>query len=335
METDAGQRMDASMRNEDKAHLESRAGDMVNMITRALGVAPRNISKATAKNYDYADKIALQHLVEVARAQQAEPVVDDAMVEKIARRIAPNNGDTSDIAWQHLTARGEHHQYINIVRDVLTAYAAPSAQAEPSDNDGYMETISGGGYFSPEPPAAVPGQVGDLRETVMAAIKGTIPRPGGYADYSDIVENIVRALQSATPEARAGEVSEADVERSSRALCADHYAKRFSKPIDDPHVQRNVENNWHIYAEQVRVVLQASSVRGAGAEEKWYRHKKRGTLYRVITDQATLQAVGTIPDETQMVVYRGQDGMMWTRPYVEFHDGRFERAAAPRTTGEV
>lgn len=62
---------------------------------------------------------------------------------------------------------------------------------------------------------------------------------------------------------------------------------------------------------------------------KWYRHKRRGTLYQIITDQAGLQAVGNIPDETQMVVYRGQDGMIWTRPYVEFYDGRFEPIDAP------
>lgn len=66
----------------------------------------------------------LQKIKDALLRRPVEPVVTDEMVENIARRIAPNNGDTAEIAWAHLTARGEHHQYLNTVRDVLKAYPA-------------------------------------------------------------------------------------------------------------------------------------------------------------------------------------------------------------------
>lgn len=39
------------------------------------------------------------------------------------------------------------------------------------------------------------------------------------------------------------------LERCARALCARHYAARFGKLVDDPHVQMNVDGNWHLFME--------------------------------------------------------------------------------------
>lgn len=47
------------------------------------------------------------------------------------------------------------------------------------------------------------------------------------------------------------------VERVARALCARHYADRFSKPVDDPHVQRNVAGNWALFADDACIAIEA------------------------------------------------------------------------------
>ena len=52
-----------------------------------------------------------------------------------------------------------------------------------------------------------------------------------------------------------------------------------------------------------------------------YRHKKRGTKYRLIEAGAILEATGE-----RVVVYQCiDDGQVWVRPHAEFFDGRFER----------
>ena len=53
------------------------------------------------------------------------------------------------------------------------------------------------------------------------------------------------------------------------------------------------------------------------------KHKRRGTTYEVVGD-ASVQASMPIHEGDHIVVYRGQDGALWARPYKEFHDGRFE-----------
>lgn len=66
-----------------------------------------------------------------------------------------------------------------------------------------------------------------------------------------------------------------------------------------------------------------------------YRHKKRGTIYEVV-GEATLQcAANPALDEQPLVIYRGEDGMLWARGVTEFHDGRFEALATPQQGQEV
>lgn len=55
-----------------------------------------------------------------------------------------------------------------------------------------------------------------------------------------------------------------------------------------------------------------------------YRHKKRGTTYKVV-GRADLQAGEPCPEGTTLVVYRClETGALWARPDTEFYDGRFE-----------
>ena len=59
------------------------------------------------------------------------------------------------------------------------------------------------------------------------------------------------------------------------------------------------------------------------AQNGRYRHRKRGTIYRVQT-HAELQAAAPVPEGTTLTVYLGDDGSAWARPKAEFEDGRFE-----------
>ncbi len=55
-----------------------------------------------------------------------------------------------------------------------------------------------------------------------------------------------------------------------------------------------------------------------------YRHKKRGTTYRVLSS-ARLQVADPTLDMTSVVVYQDEEsGLVWVRPEGEFFDGRFE-----------
>ena len=64
--------------------------------------------------------------------------------------------------------------------------------------------------------------------------------------------------------------------------------------------------------------------------DKW-RHKKRGTVYEVITDSASLQCSAAeefeiMFDDDTWTVYRNvETGHIWVRPTEEFLDGRFDR----------
>lgn len=55
-----------------------------------------------------------------------------------------------------------------------------------------------------------------------------------------------------------------------------------------------------------------------------YRHKKRGTTYKVI-GTGTVQAAAPIPEGTVVTIYQcEQTNALWVRPTSEFIDGRFE-----------
>jgi hypothetical protein len=56
-----------------------------------------------------------------------------------------------------------------------------------------------------------------------------------------------------------------------------------------------------------------------------YRHRRRGTLYKVV-GRAVLQTDRPLADDEELVVYEGKDGHLWARPIDEFYDGRFQRA---------
>lgn len=57
-----------------------------------------------------------------------------------------------------------------------------------------------------------------------------------------------------------------------------------------------------------------------------YRHKVRGTTYRVLFEAAKTSSIIAALDDMTMVVYQAEhDGLVWVRPALEFFDGRFER----------
>jgi hypothetical protein len=57
--------------------------------------------------------------------------------------------------------------------------------------------------------------------------------------------------------------------------------------------------------------------------QRW-KHKKRGTFY-VVTKIGTLQCSDSEFDDKPVVIYTGDNGNVYARPYAEFIDGRFER----------
>lgn len=54
------------------------------------------------------------------------------------------------------------------------------------------------------------------------------------------------------------------------------------------------------------------------------RHKKRGTIYEIV-GPAIFQTEKPISDDASVMVYRGEDGLLWVREITEFADGRFEK----------
>lgn len=74
----------------------------------------------------------------------------------------------------------------------------------------------------------------------------------------------------------------------------------------------------------------------ASPGEHW-RHKKRGTVYEVVTDTASLQCSAAPDFEATFeydnwTVYKSvATGAFYVRPTPEFMDGRFERLSSGET----
>jgi hypothetical protein len=75
----------------------------------------------------------------------------------------------------------------------------------------------------------------------------------------------------------------------------------------------------------------AGSRRTKRVMDTW-RHKKRGTVYTEV-GTAVLQSAAPIGDSERLMIYRGEDGQLWARPFSEFMDGRFERIDVPAPSG--
>ena len=56
------------------------------------------------------------------------------------------------------------------------------------------------------------------------------------------------------------------------------------------------------------------------------RHLRRGSVYGVVAERASVQSDTPIHEGDELVVYVGSEGRMWIRPPSEFDDGRFTSA---------
>ena len=97
-------------------------------------------------------------------------------------------------------------------------------------------------------------------------------------------------------------------------------------PITGPHQPDNEQCPRTIelrrYTDHSKKVLQRLGL------PRW-RHKKRGTYYTALgTARLQLASPVVIEEGAVLVIYRGDDGVLWARPEAEFKDGRFEQVTA-------
>lgn len=59
-----------------------------------------------------------------------------------------------------------------------------------------------------------------------------------------------------------------------------------------------------------------------------FRHNKRGTTYTEV-GTAWLQSEEPIREGVPLMIYKGDDGKLWARPFNEFMDGRFTEIPTP------
>lgn len=86
------------------------------------------------------------------------------------------------------------------------------------------------------------------------------------------------------------------------------------------------DNYDHKHA--VRILANALAALDAAEPDGW-RHKKRGTTYRIV-GESSVQADEPIREGDAVIVYRADsDGSLWVRRKDKFFDGRFERVTPP------
>ena len=94
-------------------------------------------------------------------------------------------------------------------------------------------------------------------------------------------------------------------------------------------------NNPRIVAAKAALARLSSPGAQQRAGEDVWRHKKRGSTYKIV-GEAQVQAETPLTDYECVTVYRClQSGELWVRRNSEFHDGRFElvTAADPAAPG--
>lgn len=120
---------------------------------------------------------------------------------------------------------------------------------------------------------------------------------GGMADFSGYAETLDAAKASTTP---------------------DEYGQIFDTDTGIVFV-REPDGKWETSA------ISYNDPATFETPELW-THLKRGGLYLIVFESATMQFNGEHVDNTEMVVYRSVlDGKVWTRPKSQFFDGRFTK----------
>ena len=153
------------------------------------------------------------------------------------------------------------------------------------------------------------------------------PDDCGCAAPPEVVKHFAHPAQAAAPTSAEveGALSQAD-------FCA-AYARQSGLDLSID------EAALVTLATAIRASRPAQAAAADAPLDRQWRHKKRGTLYTEV-GIAFLQTSSAQPlaDGMAMMVYRDEDGTLWTRQFDEFHDGRFQgvmpAADAPPDLGQ-